>query len=93
MAEEWREGVDFSALDPRIVELDDAWLSKQYKLLHVKELGNLTSAQPDGLIGWMCVQVNSASSDDVRLRKTGEIKQLVEEYDVQCVGLVELGFN
>ena len=51
MAEEWRGGVDFAALDPRIVEIDDAWLSKQYKLLHVKELGNLTSAQPDGLIG------------------------------------------
>ena len=37
--------------------------------------------------------MNSASSEDVRLRKTGEIKQLVEEYDVQGVGLVELGFN
>ena len=37
--------------------------------------------------------MNSASSEDVRLRKTGEIKQLVEEYDGQGVGLVELGFN
>ena len=37
--------------------------------------------------------MNSASSEDVRLRKTGEIKQLVEEYDGQGMGLVELGFN
>ena len=41
----------------------------------------------------MYVQVNSAISNNARLRKTGEIKQLVEEYNVQVVGLVELGFN
>ena len=92
-AEEWGEGVDFSVLDPRIVKIEAAWLAKQYKLSHVKESGNLTPTRPDGLIRWMYVQVNSASSDDVRLRKTLEIKQLVEEYKVQGVGLVELGFN
>ena len=41
----------------------------------------------------MYVQVNSASLEDIRLQKTGEIKQLVEEFDVQGVGLVEPGFN
>ena len=42
---------------------------------------------------WMYVQVDSASSDNVRLQKTEAIKQRVEENDVQGVGLVELGFN
>ena len=93
MAAEWGEGVDFAALDPRIVEIEAAWLAKHYERSHVKELGLLTPARPDGVVRWMYVQVNSASSDDARLWKTSEIQQLVEEYDVQGVGLVELGFN
>ena len=44
MAEEWGEGVDFAALDPRIVKIEVAYLAKQYNLSHVKELGNLTPA-------------------------------------------------
>ena len=83
-AEEWGEGVDFSVLDPRIAKIGAAWLAKQYKLSHVKESGNLTPTRPDGVIRWMYVQVNSASSDDIRLRKTGEIKQLVKVEDCLC---------
>ena len=36
MVEEWGKGVNFSALDPRIVKIEAAWLAKQYKLSHVK---------------------------------------------------------
>ena len=50
MVEEWGKGVNFSALDPRIVKIEAAWLAKQYKLSHVKELGNFTPTQPDGVL-------------------------------------------
>ena len=93
MAEEWGAGVDFSALDPRTVEIEAAWLAKQYKRSHVKELGNLTPKQPDSVSRWMYLEVNNASSDDIRLQKSGEIKQLVGEHEVQGLGLVELVFN
>lgn len=93
MAGDWSKGVDFASLDPRIMAIEAAALVKQYNRTHVKELGNLTPSRPDGVLRWMYVQVNSASSEDVRVRKTAEIKDLVEQYDVQGVALVELGFN
>ena len=55
MTEEWGEGIDFAPLDPRIFEMEEVWLAKQYKQSHVKELGNLTPTRLDGLLRWMHV--------------------------------------
>ena len=40
----------------------------------------------------MC-QINSASTEETKEVKTEQIRELVEEYDVQGVGLIEVGFN
>ena len=68
-------------------------LEKRHRLTHVPELGQLEQERPGGVHRWMMCQVNSASTEETKALKTSQIKDLIQEYDVQGVGLIEVGFN
>lgn len=93
MASDWSNDVEFLTLDPRIVEIEAANLAKQYERSHAPEYGSLAPECPDGVIRTMVVQLNSASTEEVRTRKVYELEHLLEEYQVQGVGFTEVGVN
>ena len=93
MAEQWSLESRLATYDPVIVALEAKFLDKRHRLTHVPELGRLERKRPSGVHRWMMCQINSASTEETKEVKTEQIRELVEEYDVQGVGLIEVGFN
>lgn len=57
------------------------------------ELGSLPENRPDGIFRALSVQLNGMSTSRVRNRKAAELQDVVRKYDVQFVGLGEVGVN
>ena len=93
MAEQWSLESRLATYDPAIVALEAKFLDKRHRLTHVPELGRLERKRPSGVHRWMMCQINSASTEETKEVKTEQIRELVEEYDVQGVGLIKVGFN
>jgi hypothetical protein len=93
IAEQWSQESKMEIYDPTIVALEAKFLVKRHRRSHVPELGKLERQRPSGVHRWMMCQINSASTEETREIKTDQIRELVEEYDVQGVGLIKVGFN
>jgi hypothetical protein len=72
MAMEWWDQLDpvLANLDPRVMEIEAANLAKHYERWHVPRLGSMPAQRPDVVFRIMGGQMNSASSAEVRLRKS-----------------------
>jgi hypothetical protein len=57
------------------------------------ELGSLLSHRPDGVIRAMMTQLNNISTSRVRNRKAAQLQRLVQHYEIQAVGMGEIGIN
>ena len=62
-------------------------------VLHDDELGSLPETRPDGIFRALSVQLNGMSTSRVRNRKAAELQAIVRKYDVQFVGIGEVGVN
>ena len=56
-------------------------------------IGDLTRERPDGVFRLMAGNVNNMSHSIVRQRKIGEIQQAIDYWDVQGIGLSEVGID
>ncbi len=86
LARDWLSSLEhnkLSGLDPRIAEIEAIKLAKQYALWHVQCIGDMEQIQPDGVFLIMGGQLNSASSSEVRARKTGDIIWLINDWEIQ----------
>ena len=59
----------------------------------VTRIGDMTRDRPDGVFRIMAGNVNNMSNSIVRRRKIGEIQQAIDYWDVQGVGLSEVGID
>jgi len=80
-------------LDERIAEIEASNLARHYARTHVERLGHLVKPRPDGVFQLLGGQMNSAASEETRLRKSGDLVRLCQEFEVQGGGLSEAGVN
>jgi len=80
-------------LDERIAEIEASNLARHYARTHVERLGYLAKPRPDGVFRLLGGQMNSAASAETRLRKSGDLVRLCQEFEVQGGGLSEVGVN
>ena len=59
----------------------------------VTRIGDMTRDRPDGVFRIMAGNVNNMSNSIVRQRKIGEFQQAIDYWDVQGVGLSEVGID
>ncbi len=95
MAYTWAQQLNLSLgdLDERIADIEATNLARHYTRTHVPRLGNMKKMQPEGVFLLLRGQMNSASSTNTRLTKTGDIVQLCKEFDIQGGLLSEVGVN
>jgi len=93
LAQEWVDALDAGDIDHRIIEIEAAQIAKRYNRFHVSRLGDMSEERPDGVLRLLFGQLNSASTEDVRDRKVAQINQVVDKWDVQGGGLLEVGVN
>ncbi len=60
---------------------------------HVPQLGNMKEGIPDGVFRLMGRQLNSAATRAVRDKKIADIHQIIDQWDVQGGGFLEVGIN
>jgi hypothetical protein len=84
---------EFGDLDERIAEIEASNLTWHYARTHVERLGSLTKPRPDGVFRLLGGQMNSVASVETRLRKSGNLVQLCQEFKVQGGALSEVGVN
>jgi len=80
-------------LDERIAEIEASNLARHYARTHVERLGYLAKPRPDGVFRLLGGQMNSAVSVETRRRKSGDLVQLCQEFEVQGGSLSEVGVN
>ncbi len=80
-------------LDPGIVEIEASNLAKQYAWWHVQHIGDMEQMRPDGVFRIMGGQLNSASSSEVKARKTSNIFWLINDWAIQGGCLSEVGID
>ncbi len=80
-------------MDPEIADIEAANLAKQYAKWHVQRIGHMEQTWPDGVFRIMGGQLNSASSSEVRARKTSNIIRLIHNWEVQGGCLSEVGID
>jgi hypothetical protein len=56
-------------------------------------LGHVPMERPDGTFRAMMTQLNNISTTRVRNRKAALIQRLVQQYEIQAVGMGEIGIN
>jgi lactate dehydrogenase-like 2-hydroxyacid dehydrogenase len=56
-------------------------------------LGSLSTHRPDGVIRAMMTQLNNISTARVRNRKAAQLQRLVQHYEIQVIGMGEIGIN
>ncbi len=80
-------------MDLGIADMEAANLAKQYARWHVQQIGQMEQTRPDGVFRIMGGQLNSASSSEVRARKTSDIIRLINDWEVQGGCLSEVGVD
>jgi hypothetical protein len=95
MASTWAQQLNpsFGDLDEHIDDIEATNLAQHYTRTHVPQLGNMKKMQPEGVFWLLGGQMNSASSTNTRLKKTGDIVQLCKEFEIQGRSLSEVGVN
>jgi hypothetical protein len=96
LSQGWLSSVDSNTLlgmDPGIAAIEAANLAKQYARWHVPCIGHMEQTRPDGVFRIMGGQLNSASSLEVRARKTSNIIRLINDWEVQGGCLSEVGID
>ncbi len=81
-------------LSPELGDLDERIaLARHYTRTHVERLGFLHKPRPEGVFRFLEGQMNSAATAETRLRKTGDLVWICQEFEVQGGGLSEVGIN
>jgi len=96
LSREWASSADADTLrgmDPGIADIEAANLAKQYARWHVQRIGHMEQTRPDGVFRIMGGQINSASSSEVRARKTSDIIRLINDWEIQGGCLSEVGID
>jgi hypothetical protein len=96
LSREWASSVNediLRGMDPGIADIEAANLAKQYARWHVQRIGHMEQTRPDGVFRIMGGQLNSASSSEVRARKTSDIIRLINDWEIQGGCLSEVGID
>jgi hypothetical protein len=93
LASQWSKGLKCQELDATIAEIKAINLAKKYNQWHVPRFRSMSQQRPEGVFGILGGQLNSASSLDVRSRKTGDIIHLIKEWEIQGGVISEVGIN
>ncbi len=95
LAGEWQSGLspDLTNLDKGIAEIEATNLARHYTRWHVPCLGQMVQQRPDGVFRFLGGQLISASSMEVRTRKVVKLTRLINDWEVQTRGLLEVGVN
>ena len=80
-------------LNERIAKIEASNLARHHARTHVVLLGSLTKPRPDRVFQLLGGQMNSAASAKTCLRKSGDLVQLCQEFEVQGGALLEVGVN
>jgi hypothetical protein len=92
-ASQWSEGLKHQEVDETIAEIEAINLANQYNRWHVPWIGSMCQQRPEGVFCVLGGQLNSASSLDMRTRKTGDIIRLFKEWEIQGGAISEVGVN
>ncbi len=93
LASQWCNGLKLHDLDETIAEIESINLANQYNQWHVSRLGSMSQQQPEGVFQKLGGHLNSASSSEVRSRKTGDIIRLIKDWEIQGGAMSEVGLN
>lgn len=95
LASGWAQHLSTSLgdLDERIADIEATNLARHYARTHVTRLGAISKIRPDGVFRLMGGQLNSAASIETRLRKSGDLVRICQEFEVQGGALSEVGVN
>ncbi len=86
LSREWALSANVDILqgmDTGIADIEATNLAKQYARWHVQRIGHMEQTPPNGVFRIMGGQLNSASSSEVRARKTSDIIRLINDWEVQ----------
>ncbi len=95
LAGKWQSGLspDLTHLNKGIAEIEATNLARHYTCWHVLRLGQMEQQWPDGVFRFLGGQLNSASSMEVRMRKVVGLTRLINDWEIQAGGLLEVGVN
>ncbi len=95
LAGEWQSSLslDLTNLKEGIVEIEATNLARHFTCWHVPRLRQMVQQRPDGVFRFLGGQLNSASSMEVRTCKVVELTRLINNWQAQAGGLLEVGVN
>jgi hypothetical protein len=95
LAGEWQSGLspDLTNLDEGTAEIKATNLARHYIRWHVPCLGQMVQQWPDGVFRGLGGQLNSTSLMGVWTCKVFELTRLINDWEVQARGLLEVGVN
>jgi hypothetical protein len=95
LAGEWQSGLspDLTNLDKGIAEIKATNLARHYTRRHIPLLGQMEQQRTDSIFRFLGGQLNSASSMEVRRCKVDKLTRLINNWEVQAGGLLEVEVN
>jgi hypothetical protein len=90
---QWLEEEEFEHWNAFEMDKLEEELSKTYKVQEDKSFGNIPLERPDGVFRGMSIQLNSIATSKTKNRKARRLKNAIRKYNVQFVGMGEVGVN
>jgi hypothetical protein len=95
LAGEWQSSLtpDLTDLNEGIAEIESTNLARHYIRWHVPRLGQMVQQRPDSVFRFLGGQLNRSSLMEVQTPKVVELMRLINDWEVQDGGLLEVGVN
>ena len=89
----WVEEDEFERFNRIDMDQMDAEMNSSTSTVQSVPVGSVPSVRPEGVFRGMSVQLNNMSTTRVRNRKARKLTHVMKKYEVQFVGLGEVGVN
>ena len=90
---QWVEEQDYQTLHQVEMDLFKAQMEEKSAMALYPPHGSVPSPRPEGVFRGLLVQLNSMVTATVKNRKARELEYVVKKYEVQFIGLGEIGVN
>ena len=88
-----QEEAETNSDDEEMTEAVERQLDDMRNMEKSIRLGEMTKSRPDQVFRLMAGNVNNMANKSVRQRKVCEIQQLIDQWDIQGVGISEVGID
>jgi hypothetical protein len=90
---QWLEEEEYEEWNTFEMDKLEAELSSKTLAIDSRSFGSIPSTRPDGVFRGMSIQLNGIATTKIKNRKARRLKNAIRKYEVQFVGMGEVGVN